>query len=386
MGGNLPRSACQEGFKKCRLTIDLDGVIRSGGCLISAMDGEDKQPDSAGSIPCWPGILDLVTTDIRPLITKYLVALKWQNKPELNLKEPYKFVSMFGRSGKDTGRMKNPVGVTVHKHADGRADYLFVLDPKNKRITEYDNFGGHSNTYEAGAYPCALAFNSKGQFVVVDQYSHQIQISEKKKWLAGSAVLARFGQAVLGCPEALAINEIDGNLFVSDSVHHTIQVFSPTGTWLKKFGSHGKDLGELNHPTHLVFDPQNNLLVSDTFNNRIQTFDPSTGQGLRVFGTFGGRYSSGLSSPLGLVVDKHGTICVVDSGNHRLQLFTKDGEYVRSIGHYGHRGGEFNNPAGITMDKKGHLIIADTQNNRIQTLGTFTDQTVLPGLSLGSDQ
>lgn len=50
----------------------------------------------------------------------------------------------------------------------------------------------------------------------------------------------------------------------------TLQVFSPEGEFLLKFGSNGEGNGQFNAPTGVAVDANGNIIVADWGNSRIQ--------------------------------------------------------------------------------------------------------------------
>lgn len=50
----------------------------------------------------------------------------------------------------------------------------------------------------------------------------------------------------------------------------------------------------------------------------------------------------------------------------RLVLYTRDGRFIRQIGGFGRKPGEFMGPHGLAYDSQGRLFVADRGNNRIQ--------------------
>src|SRR6266545_335054 len=78
--------------------------------------------------------------------------------------------------------------------------------------------------------------------------------------------------------EAIAVDG-SGNIYVGDS-QNRIQVFSSTGTFLRKWGSEGSGDGQFQTPSGIAIDGNGNVYVTDTGNARIQVFD-SAGNFLR---------------------------------------------------------------------------------------------------------
>ena len=69
----------------------------------------------------------------------------------------------------------------------------------------------------------------------------------------------------------------DNNLYVADSFNYRIQKFDPTGSPMNTFGSAGTGPGQFGSNTRVTVDlSDDSVFVSDINNNRIQKFD-STG-------------------------------------------------------------------------------------------------------------
>lgn len=56
-----------------------------------------------------------------------------------------------------------------------------------------------------------------------------------------------------------------------------------------------------------------------------------------------------------------------DKWKHCVHVFSKDGDYLRSIGQKGSRVGMFRSPEGIATDNaQNHIYVVDTGNDRVQ--------------------
>ena len=94
------------------------------------------------------------------------------------------------------------------------------------------------------------------------------------------------------------------------------QVFDHNGEFLFCFGSNGEGNGQFNAPTGMAVDHQDNILVADWGNSRIQVFD-SQGSFLSFVNTL----ACPLYGPQGLSLTPDGHIVVADSGNHCFKLY-----------------------------------------------------------------
>lgn len=73
-----------------------------------------------------------------------------------------------------------------------------------------------------------------------------------------------------------------------------------------------------------------------------------------------------FDGPEGVACDDEDNILVCDYHNHRIQVFDTNGEFVSAFGTFGEDEGCFKNPCGIAVTKEGSIIVVDSGNNRIQ--------------------
>ena len=139
---------------------------------------------------------------------------------------------------------------------------------------------------------------------------------------------------------------------------------------------------QFSSPTGLVVDPQGNIYVSDSFNNRIRKITPGG-----TVTTFAGNGSPGyvdgpaataqFYAPQGLAIDAKGNVFVADYGNNVIREISTAGIVSTFAGNTiaGYVDGaatvaEFNAPAGIAFDPSGNLFVADRHNNMIRKVTT----------------
>lgn len=118
-------------------------------------------------------------------------------------------------------------------------------------------------------------------------------------------------------------------LVVCDPANHRVQVFSRTGTFLRKFGSQGTGNGQFNSPVAAAVSADGTIYVADRDNHRIQVFS-AAGTFLSKFGSQGG-FDGQLKTPTGLAVMSGENLAVADAGNRRIQVFTPGGSYVSKL-------------------------------------------------------
>jgi len=142
--------------------------------------------------------------------------------------------------------------------------------------------------------------------------------------------------------------------------------------FVRTWGSYGTTDTMFNSPRGIAVDPStNNILVSDTNNDRIQIFT-ATGGWITTWTTFG--EGDSFNKPNGIAVDSSGNVFIVDRDNNRVLKFDSSGNYLDEWGTFGGSDGQFRDPHGLALDSAGNVYVADTNNSRVQKFdssGTF---------------
>lgn len=168
-------------------------------------------------------------------------------------------------------------------------------------------------------------------------------------------------------PTGLAYDRRNALLYVVDTLAHEVCVFDlDSGRLVRRFGSPGTGVGQLNHPTHIFLDGKGRAYVSDSMNARVQVFD-SEGKYLFHIGSLGDA-SGHLAVPKGVAVDSVGHVYIVDSYFNTIQIFSQNGTFLMGLGGSGQGSGRFDIPTGLTIDSRDRIYVCDSFNNRIQVL------------------
>lgn len=69
---------------------------------------------------------------------------------------------------------------------------------------------------------------------------------------------------------------------------------------------------------------------------------------------------------MGIAVDSAGNIYVSDSFNNRIQTFNSLFQFQLAWGTAGDQPGEYNQPSGVAVDSLGNVYVADNFNHRVQ--------------------
>lgn len=148
--------------------------------------------------------------------------------------------------------------------------------------------------------------------------------------------------------------------------------YTGIGPVFLSFGSEGESGGQLCRPWGVCCDKNNNIIVADRSNNRIQVFD-NNGKFVHKFGSAGSRNGQ-FDRPAGVTCDnERGTIIVADKDNHRIQVFKQDGTFELKFGEKGSKNGQFSYPWDVAVNSEGNILVSDTRNHRVQ-LFTYDGQ------------
>lgn len=164
----------------------------------------------------------------------------------------------------------------------------------------------------------------------------------------------------------------DGTIYVVDSRNHRIQQFAPGGELINIWGSYANALegnapgGTFNEPWDVAVGEDGFIFVADTFNHRIQKFNPE-GRFIKSWGVFAqGDSPDSFWGPRGIAISPEGNILVTDTGNKRVVVFDEDLNFITQFGGAGFEAGQFDEPVGIEVDDAGLVYVTDTWNRRVQ--------------------
>ncbi len=299
----------------------------------------------------------------------------------------------------DTGAGQTPTATSLagpRGIALDSSGNLFVADTANNRVLRFprpveqsgritadlvlgqgDFFSSISASVTARSLslPSGLAFDSQGNLFVSDTGNNRVL--EFGPGLANAAAAMRvFGQQdfvsgaapgqisaeSLFSPEGVFVDAF-GFLYVADTAAHRVLIYpnaseaATTGPSASivlgqaSFGVFGSAGGaaRLNSPRNVTTDPDGNIYIADTGNNRIVIYPPvvelpifgasATGvvgqsnlnSGSANFNSSDGNATpQGLYAPVGLFLDRNATLYVGDTGNNRVLHFLKPGVAVNA--------------------------------------------------------
>jgi hypothetical protein len=212
----------------------------------------------------------------------------------------------------------------------------------------------------------------------------------------GTGAAARFNE-----PVGVATDSA-GNIYVADTVNHTIRKVTPIGVTTTLAGTPGISgsadgtgaAASFNSPYGIGTDGAGNIYVTDS-DNTIRKITPAgvvttlAGKPNATGSADGAGAAASFNNPTSIAVDRAGNLYVADSGNNTIRKITSAGLVTTLAGTAGVQGSadgtgaaaSFGYPSGLATDSAGNVYVADTDNYAIRKItpaGTVT--TVISGL------
>ena len=275
---------------------------------------------------------------------------------------------------KVTPKVPGTFNITIKVNGKEFAESPYIAQVKQRLIQVVGEVERKGETLEN---PDGIAVNSKGKIAVVDNNKHCILITDKD----GNCVrkVGCYGNNVGQLNRPTDVTYLnDDNILVADQLNHRIQQFNvQTGNPVKIFGKKGTRAGEFENPVGVCVDEEGRVIVADYHNNRIQVLSQD-GEPLFQFGNSG---PEKLNKPKSCIYHENKFI-VSDWGNNCLKVFDNTGKFLYKIGEQGEGDGQFKEPFGLCLQKCGNhhnLLVCNRANGRVDQFtveGCFTGKTV----------
>lgn len=279
------------------------------------------------------------------------------------------------RPESERNSLKKPYGIAVDSQgkiyvADSASRMVYVFDLPNKTVEYRGNRGPGSLSL-----PIGVALDDKDRLFVSDSYSHKINTYSPEGTLIGS-----FGTDVLQRPAGLAIDNQRRRLYIADAKAHQIVVFDTASfAFVKHIGEPGPtgevEDGKFSAPSNIAVDSKGLLYVTDTWNFRIQVFDPE-GKFVRAFGEQGvvpGKFVR----PKGIAIDREGHVYVADAEFNNFQVLTPEGLPLLAVGGFGIDPGQFVLISGMAIDKNNRIYVTEQWRGRLQIFEYLPERAVV---------
>lgn len=212
-------------------------------------------------------------------------------------------------------RFVSPSGLAL-----GERGELWVADADLGLVARLDARGEPLTAIGRGQLerPTGLARDPRtGELYVADTYAHDIKVFDAEGQLL--RVLGRRGEGAgeFNFPTHMAF--AGGSLYVTDTLNSRVQVYdAENGVWSRRFGSRGLFLGDLVRPKGVSVDTEGNVYVVESYHDSLLVFSPRGEFLLPIGGT--GTATGRFYLPAGVWVDGRNRVHVADMFNGRVVL------------------------------------------------------------------
>jgi sugar lactone lactonase YvrE len=310
---------------------------------------------------------------------------------------------------------------------------LLVADPGGADIRKVSPGGtvitvaGYGvNGYRGDNGPAGLAYLNQPEGVSVDasgnlfiadtlnQRIRKVNTSGIITTIAGNGTAGYTGDGGMGTAASLnnpssVLLDAAGDLFISDSHNDRIRELTVAGTINTIAGNGGyRFAGDgglavsaaIQQPIGVAMDTSGNLLIADTYNNRIRKVDIDgiistvAGNGSPGYsGDNGPAIAASLNYPQAVASDASGNLFVADTSNNVIRKVTPAG-IVSTIagngeaGYYGDNGpatsAALHYPDGVAVDTTGNVYIADALNSAVRMVAPGGTIATIAGTGIES--
>ena len=298
--------------------------------------------------------------------------------------------------------LKQQIAVTI----DPTEDVTHV----SVRETENGRFKVKFTPKVPGAYSIEVKIN--GDKLPTCPFT--VQVKERELTVVGELDMKLFEGEQLKNLYGIAVNT-KGMIAITDSEGHCVYIFDKEGKWLRKFGSQGNNAGQFLFPRGVTYLNDDEILIADASNCRIQQVDVQTGTVVKSFGKRGAAKGQ-FSFPVDVCLNEEHHIVVTEFTNQRIQVMSREGESISIFGDSGpqklnhpsscipyknmffvsdkdnhciktfdksgtflYKLGQFRSACGMLVDRNNNLLVCDEGNNRVQQFsldGRFTGKSI----------
>jgi tripartite motif-containing protein 71 len=285
--------------------------------------------------------------------------------------------SSFGVNGTAPGQLGLVHGIDI-----GPNDEVYLADATKGVVQVFSSTGTYLRSFGTGRFRGDMrgvrVDKARGWVYVVDTDASQVE-----KFTLDGTWLTAWGSEGTGPGQfrdggrELAVDG-DGNVHAPDFGNFRINVYSPTGTYLRTYPSPAPAPAPdgFNQAQDVAVRPDGeSFYTADTYNHRVQRFN-AIGDVVNIWGFRGTTAPQAMNYPRGVAVDPNsGEVLLLNSREGNIKRYSPSGTFISEFGSWGSAAGQYNLPRGISTDGS-RVYIADSNNRRVQVV-SLTGEPIL---------
>lgn len=275
----------------------------------------------------------------------------------------------FGGIGSLPGQFVSPVDVEA-----GPEGNLYVIDRASKKLQKFDAQGNFVASVDVRANPAdpnesaepwGLEVGPDGTIIVADTFGWRVRVFDRDlkpvTTFGGPPDTSKTpGPYDLYGPRDAAIDG-EGNIWVTDTGHGRLMVYTPAGVFVRQVGERGAGPGQFDEPVGLDIAADGSILVADMYNRRVQILN-ARGEYAGEFAVDGWGGQDVKDKPY-LRALRDGRVAVSLPGLNQVRVYDRNGQLLNTIAPSEE---PLNRPYGIVETADGKLWVSEGGSGRLR--------------------
>ncbi|KAA0239706.1 TIGR03663 family protein [bacterium] len=276
---------------------------------------------------------------------------------------------MFGGIGSLPGQFVSPVDVETDS-----AGNLYVIDRASRKLQKFDAAGNFVASADVrtnpadpneGAEPWGLEVGPSGTIIVADTFGWRVRVFDRDlkpvTTFGGPPDTSKApGPYDLYGPRDAAV-DAEGNVWVTDTGHGRVMVYTVGGQFLRQVGERGAGQGQFDEPVGIDIASDGSVLVADMYNRRVQILD-SRGNYVGEFRVDGWGGQDVKDKPYVRAL-RNGTVAVSLPALNQVRVYNRQGQLLHTIAPSEE---PLNRPYGIVETPDGKLWVSEGGSGRLR--------------------
>ena len=275
---------------------------------------------------------------------------------------------------KFTPKVPGAYSIEVKINGDKLPTCPFTVQVKERELVVLGELDLKFSTGDEPQMLSRIAVNTEGKIAVTVCKSHCVYVFDRDGNCLRKIGCRGLNPGQFSYP--VGVSYVNNNeILIADQGNHRIQQINiQTGTVVKSFGKRGTRKAEFKYPLDVCLDDEGRLVVTEWGNHRIKVLSQD-GETIFIFGDSG---PEKLSQPTSCILYKN-IFLVADGGNNCIKVFDRSGTFLYKFGKRGNQDGQLNLPLYMLLDSSNNLLVCDCNNDRVQQFsldGRFTGKTI----------